>query len=92
MLRTAVRRRISRHAAKSATQLQCCGWGWGVVVGKEPGELAPTQFEAFARIGDERGGGINERTLCPGIVVTRDAVWDGRWDVAAACRVEIKFS
>ena len=61
------------------------------MVGKEPGELTPTQIEAFARIGDERGGGINERTLCPGIVATRDA-YDGRWDVAAACRVEIKFS
>lgn len=67
------------------------GWGWGVVVGKEPGVSSPTQMEAFARIGDERGGGINERTVCPGIVVKRDAD-DGRWDVAAACRVEIKFS
>ena len=78
--------RSSAGTARDAVR----GWGWGVVVGKEPGELAPTQFEAFARIGDERGGGINERTLCPGIVVTRDAV--GRWDVAAACKVEIKFS
>ena len=87
---TAPPKDVSRSSAGTARDA-VRGWGWGVVVGKEPGELTPTQIEAFARIGDERGGGINERTLCPGIVATRDA-YDGRWDVAAACRVEIKFS
>ena len=87
---TAPPKDVSRSSAGTARDA-VRGWGWGVVIGKEPGESAPTQIEAFARIGDERGGGINERTLCPGIVATRDA-YDGRWDVAAACRVEIKFS
>ena len=87
---TAPPKDVSRSSAGTARDA-VRGWGWGFVVGKEPGELTPTQIEAFARIGDERGGGINERTLCPGIVATRDA-YDGRWDVAAACRVEIKFS
>lgn len=35
--------------------------------------------------------GLNTRTACPGIVATRDPE-SGRWDVAAACRVELRFS
>ena len=35
--------------------------------------------------------GLNTQTACPGIVATRDAE-SGRWDVAAACMVELRFS
>ena len=67
------------------------GLGWGVVAGKEPGFDSPVQLEAFLRFGDKEDGGLNTRSVCPGIVATRDPE-SGRWDVAAACRVELRFS
>lgn len=67
------------------------GLGWGVVAGKEPGFDSPVQLEAFLRFGDKEDAGLNTRSACPGIVATRDPE-SGRWDVAAACRVELRFS
>ena len=67
------------------------GLGWGVVAGKEPGFDSPVQLEAFLRFGDKEDAGLNTRSACPGIVATRDPE-SGRWDVAAACMVELRFS
>jgi hypothetical protein len=68
--------------------------GWGVAVGRDDvahrdATSAPLRGEFFLRLGGE--GLANQRSIVPGIVLTRDET-TRRWNASIACKVQFDSS